>query len=131
MKCAHFHLPAVGSRPVERKAAVGQRLEMGDSFNEQQEEKQRRFMSWAKEMGVEAPNISPATFAGGLRGMRADRAIGAGEDLVKLPRTSALQVEHPTAASFYLSLFGPTTWVSTGSFDLKGDEFGSPNGKST
>ena len=71
---------------------------MGDRFNEQQEEKQRRFMTWAKEMGVEAPNISPATFPGGLRGMRADRAIGAGEDLVKLPRTSALQVEHPTAA---------------------------------
>ncbi|KAJ1467089.1 hypothetical protein T484DRAFT_1859834 [Baffinella frigidus] len=70
---------------------------MGDRLNEQQkaeaeEENQRRFMSWAKEMGVEAPNISPASFAGGLRGMRADKAIGAGEDLVTLPRTSALQV---------------------------------------
>jgi hypothetical protein len=49
-------------------------------------------LEWAKSSGIKGPNVRPALFDDGLRGMRAVADIKAGDLILSVPRQSAVYI---------------------------------------
>jgi hypothetical protein len=70
----------------------------------------RDFEIWAFKQGVISPKLRHASFEGGLRGLRAEENVAAGEELARLPRAMTLSLTEGEKCPPSLGLRNPDVW---------------------